>query len=65
MDAAVAGDAIKRMSIGLTLKVSELSKKLADQAQWAIAEGVARPDSVVPDYSAYLDGGLLAEIHQS
>jgi ABC-type nitrate/sulfonate/bicarbonate transport system substrate-binding protein len=65
MDPAVAGDAIKRMSIGLTLKVSELSKKLADQAQWAIAEGVARPDSVVPDYSAYLDGGLLAEIHQS
>lgn len=65
IDPAVAGDAIKRMRIGLTLNVPELSKKLANQAQWAIAEGVARPDSVVPDYTTYLDPSLLAEIRQA
>ena len=64
MDPAVAGDAIKRMKIGLSLNVVELSNKLAEQARWAIAEGVARPDAVVPDYSQSLDATLLQEMRQ-
>lgn len=65
MDQAVAEAAIKRMRIGLTLDVPRLSAKLAAQAKWAIAEGVARPDAVVPDYATFLDGGPLAEMRRS
>jgi ABC-type nitrate/sulfonate/bicarbonate transport system substrate-binding protein len=64
MDPSVAGDAIKRMRIGLTLNVPELSRKLGSQAQWAIAEGVARPDAVIPDFSMSLDPSLLQELRQ-
>ncbi len=65
MDPGVTESAIKRMRIGLTLDVPRLSAKLSEQAKWAIAEGVARPDAVVPDYSTFLDGGPLAEMRRS
>jgi ABC-type nitrate/sulfonate/bicarbonate transport system substrate-binding protein len=65
MDPNVAEDAIKRMRIGLTLDVPKLSAKLIAQAKWAIAEGVARPDAVLPDYATFLDGGPLADMWKS
>lgn len=64
MDPNVAEGAIKRMRIGLTLDVPKLSAKLTAQAKWAIAEGVARPDSVLPDYATFLDGGPLADMRK-
>jgi hypothetical protein len=38
---------------------------MIDQANWAIAEGIARPGSVVPDYSDYLDPTLLVDARRS
>lgn len=64
MDSDAAAAAIKPMKIGLSLDVPELSKKLAEQARWAIAEGVARRDAVIPDYSKSLDPTLLQEMRQ-
>jgi ABC-type nitrate/sulfonate/bicarbonate transport system substrate-binding protein len=64
MDADAAAAAIRPMKFGLTLNVPELSQKLAEQARWAIAEGVARPDAIVPDYSKSLDPTLLQEMKQ-
>lgn len=64
MDSSDTAAAIKPMKIGLTLNVPELSSKLAEQARWAIAEGVARSDAVVPDYSRFLDPTLLQEMRQ-
>jgi NitT/TauT family transport system substrate-binding protein len=65
MDASDASAAIKQMQIDLTLNVAELSKKLAEQASWAIAEGVAREDAIVPDYSTFLDATLLREAKEA
>lgn len=61
MDPAVVADAMTRMQIGLTLDVDSMKAKMIDQAKWAIAEGVARPDSVIPDYAGYMDPSLLAD----
>jgi ABC-type nitrate/sulfonate/bicarbonate transport system substrate-binding protein len=59
MDPAVAADAISRMEIGLSLDAPVM------QANWAIAEGIARPGSVVPDYMDYLDPTVLADARRS
>ena len=61
MDQAVAADAISRMQIGLTMDVPAMAAKMADEARWAIAEGVARPGTAVPDYAQYLDATILAD----
>jgi hypothetical protein len=41
------------------------ARMMIDQANWAIAEGIARPGSVVPDYSDYLDPTLLVDARRS
>jgi NitT/TauT family transport system substrate-binding protein len=65
MDTAVAADAISRMRFGLTMDVAAMNAKMVDEAKWAIAEGVARPDAVVPDYRIYLDPTVLAEARRA
>jgi hypothetical protein len=65
MDPVVAADAIGRMEIGLSLEAPVMKARMIDQANWAIAEGIARPGSVVPDYSDYLDPTLLVDARRS
>ena len=65
MDPAVAADAIGRMEIGLSLDAPVMKAKMIDQANWAIAEGIARPGSVVPDYMDYLDPTVLADARRT
>ncbi len=65
MDPAVAADAIGRMRFGLTADVPALMAKMTDEARWAIAEGVARPGTAVPDYAAFIDPTILAEARRA
>ncbi len=65
METSVAADAIGRMDIGLSLEVPVMKAKMTDQANWAIAEGIARPGSVVPNYADYLDPSVLADARRS
>lgn len=65
MDPAVAADAIGRMKIGLSLDAPMMKAKMTDEANWALAEGIARPGSAVPDYSDYLDPTVLADARKS
>ena len=65
MDPAVTADAIKRMQIGLSVDVPAMKAKMTDEAHWAIAEGVARAGSAVPDYADYLDPTVLADARRS
>jgi len=65
MDPVVAADAISRMRIGLTMDVPAMKAKMTDEAKWAIAEGVARQDAVIPDYANYLDASVLADARKS
>lgn len=65
MDPAVAADAIGRMRFGLTADVPAMSAKMTDEARWAVAEGVARPGTAVPDYAAFIDPTILAEARRA
>jgi ABC-type nitrate/sulfonate/bicarbonate transport system substrate-binding protein len=65
MDADVAADAISRMQIGLSLDAPVMKAKMTDEANWALAEGIARPSSAIPDYSDYLDATVLADARRS
>jgi ABC-type nitrate/sulfonate/bicarbonate transport system substrate-binding protein len=65
MDPAVAADAIGRMRIGLSLDAPVMKAKMTDQANWALAEGIARPGSAIPDYSDYLDPTVLTDARRS
>ena len=65
MDAAVAADAIGRMQIGLSLDPQVMIAKMTDEANWALAEGIARPGSPIPDYASYLDPTVLADARRS
>lgn len=65
MDPVVTADAIKRMKIGLMLDVPAMKAKMTDEANWAIAEGVARAGSAMPDYADYLDPTVLADARRS
>ena len=65
MDPDVTAEAIKRMKIGLTIDVPAMKAKMTDEANWAIAEGVAKAGSTVPDYVDYLDPSVLADARRS
>ncbi|MEZ0213192.1 MAG: ABC transporter substrate-binding protein [Xanthobacteraceae bacterium] len=65
MDPTIAADAISRMQIGLTNDVPVLKAIMTEEAKWAIAEGIVRPNSSIPDYADYLDATLLAEARNS
>jgi NitT/TauT family transport system substrate-binding protein len=65
MDPAVTADAVKRMKIGLTIDVPAMKAKMTDEASWALAEGVAKAGSAVPDYADYLDPTVLADARRS
>jgi hypothetical protein len=53
------------MQIGLSLDSQVMNAKMTDEAHWALAEGIARPGSAVPDYANYLDPTVLAEARRS
>jgi NitT/TauT family transport system substrate-binding protein len=65
MDPDVTAEAIKRMKIGLTIDVPAMKAKMTDEANWALAEGVAKAGSAVPDYVDYLDPSVLADARRS
>jgi NitT/TauT family transport system substrate-binding protein len=65
MDPSVAADAISRMEIGLSLDVPAMKSKMTDEAVWAVAEGIARAGSAIPDYADYLDPTVLADVRKS
>lgn len=65
MDPAIAADAITRMQIGLTNDVPVMKRLMTEEAKWAMAEGIVRPDSTIPDYDDYLDATLLADARGS
>jgi ABC-type nitrate/sulfonate/bicarbonate transport system substrate-binding protein len=65
MDPSVAADAISRMEIGLSLDVPALKSKMTDEAVWAVAEGIARSGSAIPEYADYLDATVLADARKS
>jgi NitT/TauT family transport system substrate-binding protein len=65
MDPTVTADAITRMKIGLSMDAPAMKAKMTDEANWALAEGVAKAGSAVPDYTDYLDPTVLADARRS
>jgi ABC-type nitrate/sulfonate/bicarbonate transport system substrate-binding protein len=65
IEPSIAAAALSRMDVSLALDIPVYNREMQSVAQWAVADGVVRPDLRIPDFSSFFAPDVFAQATQS